>query len=152
MSIFRYKRIIVGEFPNTTTLDFKYNFEIQTDRPTHLAEVDGFQYIFIPDTLVPNIPKQSDEIEFESVTLDPVLKSKIKQNSATVALIDSRFNEKLRAVYSLDDEQYFSRIGTGVALGMYVFQPGEEQSLIDFGKFVENLRTEKRAELSSIDL
>jgi len=58
VSIFKYKRVITGEFPNTTTLEFKYNPPTQdtVNRPVYLAEVGGFQYVYIPELLVADIP------------------------------------------------------------------------------------------------
>jgi hypothetical protein len=152
MTIFKYKKVITGTAPNTTTLGFKFDQHDQTIRPTHLAEVNNIHYVFVPESLIPDLPEQHTEIEFAQVELTPELKDQIKKESSLVKLINDRFSDKLRAVYSLDDEQYFSRIGIGSALGIYTFQPGEEQALIDFGTFVENLRTEKRNELSSIGL
>ena len=58
--------------------------------------------------------------------------------------------EKIRASYSAEDEAYYSRIGVGVALGSYEFEPGEQAALLEFGSFVESVRLwgrEQRAEL-----
>jgi hypothetical protein len=58
--------------------------------------------------------------------------------------------EQIRARYPVSAEQYFSRIGVGVALGAYAFQAGEQEELLAFGAFVEDVRQwgrQQRAEL-----
>lgn len=153
MAIFTYKKVITGESPNTTTLGFKFvPAQNATDKPIELAEINGKFFVFVPDAIINEIPTQDTEVEFTLVDLTDTLKEEIKTNSPIVKLINDAFNIKLREKYSLDDEQFFSRIGIGVALGIYTYQTGEEQALIEFGTFVENLRTEKRAEFAKIGL
>ncbi|MFN3587567.1 MAG: hypothetical protein ACK4UT_08685, partial [Moraxellaceae bacterium] len=58
--------------------------------------------------------------------------------------------QRIRAVYSVEDEQYFSRIGVGAALGVYAFKPGEQDALMAFGARVEGVRQwgrDRRAEI-----
>lgn len=54
--------------------------------------------------------------------------------------IDAEVQRKIRERYTLEDEQYFARIGVGVALGMYEFQNNEREELIQFGNHVESVR------------
>jgi len=45
---------------------------------------------------------------------------------------------------------YFARIGVGVSLGAYQFEPGEQEALLAYGAHVEACRQwgrQKRAEL-----
>jgi hypothetical protein len=59
---------------------------------------------------------------------------------------------RIRARYSLSDEQYFARIGVGVALGSYTFEPGEQDALIAFGAHVEAARQWGRDERAKLGL
>ena len=120
---------------------------LQAGAGTELATLDsGLTYISIPDG--ETIPaEQPVEIEstISAVTLTPELKAEITANSPHIKLINKRIIEKIREVYSVDDEAYYSRIGVGSALGIYVFEAGEEKELIDYSVFVQLKRTEARA-------
>jgi len=54
--------------------------------------------------------------------------------------INDEIQVKIRSKYSLEDEQYFARIGVGKALGVYEFQEGEQEALLEFGAYVELIR------------
>jgi hypothetical protein len=134
-----------------------YSYQIVSDAYTtyranlgesgqELATIDGITYVFVPGEL----PEQPAEIAVIEVTLDTALKEAIKAASPHCQLISSRMEERIRARYPVSAEQYFSRIGVGVALGVYAFQPGEQEELLAFGAFVEEVRQwgrEQRAEL-----
>jgi hypothetical protein len=78
------------------------------------------------------------------------LKASIKANSRAIALITDDVQCKIREKYTLDDEQYYARIGVGAALGVYAFLPGEQEALLAFGSHVEECRQYgkvKRAEV-----
>ena len=75
-----------------------------------------------------------------------VIKSQLLQQ------IDTEVQRKIRERYTLEDEQYFARIGVGVALGMYEFQNNEREELIQFGNFVESVRQWARDERAKIGL
>lgn len=66
--------------------------------------------------------------------------------------IDAEVQRKIRERYTLEDEQYFARIGVGVALGMYEFQNNEREELIQFGNHVESVRQWARDERAKIGL
>ena len=74
------------------------------------------------------------------------LKAQVKAASPHVALTYSRTQDLIRSKYSADDEAYFARIGVGVALGAYTFEPGEQAELMEFAAFVEAARTWGRGE------
>lgn len=87
-----------------------------------------------------------------AVTLNPVLREAIKQASPHCRLIAQRMVEKIRAIYSLDDEMYFARIGVGAANGMYKPTNDELQLLTAFGEFVEGVRQWGREERRKLGL
>lgn len=80
------------------------------------------------------------------------IKAQVKAASPHVALTYSRTQEMIRSKYSADDEAYYARIGVGVALGAYTFEPGEQDELLAFGAFVETARTWGRAERAKLGL
>ena len=144
MPIFKYQRITTPG-PNGTTLYFR---NTETNDAIELAELDGWHYVFVPDTVA--LPEQRIEIGWQLVTLTDALKEQIKTASRPCHLIADRMQQMIRGAYSLEDEQYFARIGVGVALGAYVFQPGEQEALLAFGAYVESVRQwgrDRRAEL-----
>ena len=111
---------------------------------------DGYTYVAVPDGVA--LPEQPAEIaaSVETVTLDAELRDQIKAASPHCQLIARLTEERIRERYSLSDEQYFARIGVGVALGVYEFEPGEQDELLAFGAYVESCRQwgrSKRAEL-----
>lgn len=86
------------------------------------------------------------------VTLTPELRDRIKAVSPHCQFIDARMQDKIRARYSAEDEMYFARIGTGVALGVYAFEPGEEAALLEYGAHVESVRQWGRDERAKLGL
>lgn len=66
--------------------------------------------------------------------------------------IGDEMQRKIREKYALEDEQYFARIGVGVALGVYEFQAGEREALLEFGAFVESIRQWGRDERARLAL
>ena len=115
-----------------------------------LAEFDGHAYVHVPDGA--ELPEQPTEIAWQAIAPDAVLLQRIKTESRAVQLIAQAMIDKIRASYTLEDEQYFSRIGVGVALGAYTFQPGEQEELLAFGEFVESVRQWGRAERAKLGL
>lgn len=146
MSIYKYQRITTPG-PNGTTLHFR---NTDGNAFTELAEIDGWHYVHVPDDAV--IAEQPAEIAWQSVEITAELKDQIKANSRRVQLITEEMQRRIREQYTLEDEQYFSRIGVGVALGAYTFQPGEEEELLAFGSFVEAVRQWGRAERAKLGL
>lgn len=145
MPIYKYTPVIVSG-PNGYT---HYASTGDTEC-AEVARLDGDIYIFVPDDV--NLPEQPDGIDLQLVELTPQLKGLLKTNSRRSQLITEQMQEKIRASYSLEDEQYFSRIGVGAALGVYQFQTGEQEELLAFGDFVEAVREWGRAERAKIGL
>lgn len=144
---YKLKRV-VEEGPNGASYYFK-NSDGDV-KAIELAEVEGWHYVWVPAGT--DLPEQHPEIQFQTVIVDDVLKEQIKSNSRAVALIEQEIQVKIREKYSLEDEQYFARIGVGVALGLYTFEAGEQQQLIDFGTFVEGIRLWGRVERNKLGL
>lgn len=146
MPLFKYTPHVT-EGPNGTSIGLVCGDGIDY---VQLAEISGEVYVFIPD--VSNLPEQPAEISFSVVNPDAALKAEIKAASRRVHLITEEMHRKIRERYTLEEEQYFSRIGVGVALGVYTFQPGEEDELLAFGEFVESVRQWGRAERAKLGL
>jgi len=113
-----------------------------------LATIDRVTYVFVPGEL----PEQPAQITVEEVELTNELREAIKAASPHTKLITQRMQEKIRAKYSLEDEAYFSRIGVGVALGVYAFEAGEQEALLEFGAFVEDVRQWGREQRAALGL
>lgn len=120
---------------------------------TELATVDGITYVSLPEGAV--LPsEQPDEIaaSIQQITLTDEQRDAIKAASPHVKLINARVIERVRSRYNAEDESKYARIGVGVALGMYTFQPGEQAELIAFGTFVQDARAWGRAEKAKLGL
>lgn len=120
---------------------------------TELATLaDGTTYVCLPDgaVLPPDQPEEIAASIVGNVVLTTAQIAEIKSASPHVRLISDRMQKMIRDAYILEDEQYFSRIGVGAALGVYVFQPGEQEALLAFGAHVEAVRQwgrDRRAEI-----
>ena len=118
---------------------------------TELATLpDGYTYVSVPDGVV--LPAQPEQITVEPVALTSELREALKAASAHCALIAQRIEEKIRARYTLSDEQYFARIASGAALGIYALEPGEHDALVAFGEHVEACRQWGRSERARLGL
>ena len=119
---------------------------------TELATIDGLTYVAVPAGVT--LPEQPPQVAatLQPVILTPELREQLKAASPHCALISERMVQKIREKYSIEDEQYFARIGVGVALGAYSFQPGEQDALLAFGAHVEAVRQWGRAERAKLGL
>lgn len=95
---------------------------------------------------------QHEEINLTEVDLTDELREAIKAASRPCYLIHETMQKMIRDKYTLEDEQYFARIGVGVALGAYTFQSGEQEALIAFGAHVEAVRQWGKQERAKIGL
>lgn len=120
---------------------------------TELATIDGITYVSLPDgaSLPANQPEEI-AASIQTVTLTPALREAIKAASPHCQLIAQRMVEKIRALYSIDDEMYFARIGVGAANGMYTPTQDEMQAMTVFGEFVESIRQWGREERARLGL
>ena len=107
---------------------------------TELCTIDGVTYVSVPDDDLPEQAAQISASIVNPVTLTTELREAIKAASPHCALIHERMEAKIRDKYSLSDEQYFSRISSGAALGLYTFETGEAEALQAFGAYVESVR------------
>ena len=147
MPLFKYRRTVTPG-PNGATRYFR-NAEAEP-RATELAELEGWHYVHAPEGAA--LPEQPTEIDWQPVELTDALREQIKAASRPVQLISEEMQRRIRSAYSLEDEQYFSRIGVGAALGAYEFQPGEQEALLAFGAHVEAVRQWGRAQRQEIGL
>lgn len=131
--------------PDGTTLFFN-NTENNTLQ--EISIVDGWRYVYVPDGEVP--PDQPTEINWQPVELNSTLRESIKAGSPQCRFINETMQNKIRSKYALEDEQYFSRIGIGAALGVYQFEPGEQEALLAFGEYVETVRQWGREQRQAI--
>jgi hypothetical protein len=116
---------------------------------------DGRTIVVLFDgyTLPANQPADiAASIEQLGSPLSPELREQVMAASPAVRLTYDRTQALLRSKYSVDDEAYFARIGVGVALGAYTFEPGEQEELLAFGSFVESARAWGRAERAKLGL
>lgn len=120
---------------------------------TELATIDGITYVSLPDGVtLPATQPEEIAASIQTVTLTPALREAIKAASPHCQLIAQRMAEKIRALYSIDDEMYFARIGVGAANGMYTPTQDEMQAMTVFGEFVESIRQWGRDERAKIGL
>jgi hypothetical protein len=116
---------------------------------------DGRTVVVLFDgyTLPANQPAEiAASIEQLGSPLEPELRAQVMAASPAVRLTYERTQALIRSKYSVDDEAYFARIGVGVALGAYTFEPGEQEELLAFGSFVESARAWGRAERAKLGL
>lgn len=109
-------------------------------------------YVAVPEGVT--LPEQPAQIAdtLQEVALTPELREQIKTASPHCAFIAERMQAQIRARYSAEDEMYFARIGTGVALSKYAFETGEEAALAEYGAHVEGVRQWGRAERAKLGL
>ena len=119
-------------------------------RCTELCTLDGVTYVAVPDALT--LPDQPPELTVAAVVLTDELREQIKLASTHVQLIGQRMIDQIRANYTQDDENYFSRIGVGAAMGMYAPSSDEIQAMTVFGEFVEAVRQWGRDERAKLGL
>lgn len=147
MPLFKYRRTTTPG-PNGATHYFR-NAEAEPCA-IELAALEGWHYVHAPPGAA--LPEQPAEIDWQPVELTDVLREQIKAASRPVQLIAEEMQRRIRSAYSLEDEQYFSRIGVGAALGVYQFQSGEQESLLAFGAHVEAVRQWGRDERAKLGL
>lgn len=134
-----------------TTIQMALPYEMDSENQcTELCTLEGVTYVSVPDSVA--LPDQPAELTITEATITPELRDQIKAASPHVALIAKRMEQQIRERYSLSDEQFFSRIGVGVALGAYTFGAGEQDALLAFGAWVESARQWGRDERAKLGL
>lgn len=119
---------------------------------TELCTIDGVTYVSVPDDDLPEQAAQISASIVNPVTLTTELREAIKAASPHCALIHERMEAKIRDKYSLSDEQYFSRISSGAALGLYTFEAGESVAMQAFGDYIESVRQWGREQRGQLGL
>lgn len=148
-SIYAYQKVFTPHstiqmaLPDNAGVDDEY-------RCTELCTLDGVTYVAVPDALT--LPDQPPELTVAPAVLTDELREQIKAASTHVALISQRMIDQIRANYTQDDENYFSRIGVGAAMGMYAPSSDEIQAMTVFGEFVEAVRQWGRDERAKLGL
>jgi hypothetical protein len=119
---------------------------------TELCTIDGWTYVFVPDDAV--LPEQPPEIDdsIEAVTLSAELREEIKAASPIVRLSYRRLQERIRSRYSIEDEQYLTRISIGSLSGTYTLQEDEPALISAYQAWVEECREIARQERASLGL
>ena len=113
-TIYKYRRINTAG-PDGTTLYYK-NSESE-NRAIELAEVDGWYYVSVPEFA--QMPDQDIEIEWQLVTLDENLRLAIVSNSRAIQLINQSTVDKIRSLYSIDDELKLIRTAPSIEFDIY---------------------------------
>lgn len=122
-----------------TTIQMALPYEMGSENQcTELCTLEGVTYVSVPDSVT--LPDQPAELTITETTITPELREQIKAASPHCALIAERMEARIRSKYSLSDEAYFARIGVGAALGVYQFEPGEQDEMLAFGAWVESAR------------
>lgn len=148
-SIYQYKKTqntwteITMRFPNATG---------SNDDPhcTELCTIDGITYVSAPDELT--LPEQPPEIKIEKVTLTPELKAAIRAASVHSQFIDERRQQLIRARYSLDDEQYMTRLGLKQSLGLEQMTDDQKLRLREYDAYVEECLLWAKQQRASLGL
>ena len=134
-----------------TTIQMALPYEMDSENQcTELCTLEGVTYVSVPDSVT--LPDQPAELTITEATITPELRDAIKAESPHCRLITERMEQRIRERYSLSDEQFFSRIGVGAALGAYTFAPGEQDELLAFGAYVEAARQWGRDERAKLGL
>lgn len=119
-------------------------------RCTELCTIEGVTYVAIPAGVT--LPAQPAELTVTTPTLTDALKAQIRAASVHAALISERMIQKIRAVYTPDDEMYFARISIGALTARYAMEAGETTAVSDYGVFVEGVRQWGRDERAKLGL
>lgn len=146
MSFYTFTKVTVAG-PNGYALSFKNNDDSTL---VEVATLGADTYVWAPEGAT--IPEQPEEINWAATTPTQEVKEQLKAASPRCKLIADEMQRRIREVYPLEEEQYFSRIGVGAALGAYTFQPGEQEALLAFGDYVESERQWGREQRATIGL
>jgi hypothetical protein len=111
---------------------------------TELCTLNNYTYVHIPDSL--EMPDQPEQIALEEVILDQTLLDQIKKASPHVQLSYKRLQDRIRSKYSIDDEQYFTRISISALNGTYEMLPDELALIAEYQAWVEESREIARLE------
>jgi hypothetical protein len=134
--------------PNGTTITARLPETDGQRIGNELATINGVTYISLPDDAL--LPEQPSEITLAPMVLTDALRAELKLINPICRLIDQQIRAKIRERYDAEDEMYLTRISVGALMGAYVFQLGEQDAVLEYGTYVEGVRSwarEERAEL-----
>jgi len=119
-------------------------------RCTELCTIGADTYVHVPDSLV--LPEQPDVLDISAVSLTPELREEIKAASPAVRLSHKRLQDRIRSRYSIEDEQYLTRITVGFLSGTYEMQEDEPGLIAAYQTWVEECREIARLERVALGL
>lgn len=117
---------------------------------TEIATVNGITYVAVPDGIV--LPDQPPEITLKNTVMTQELKMAIRLNSPHCQFIDERRQMKIRAKYTLDDEQYMTRLALKQSLGMEPMTNDQKLRLREYDAYVEECLNWARDERAALGL
>lgn len=128
------------------------DYKDEDERITELCTIGNDTYVHVPDSVV--LPEQASNIEasLQTVVLTSELKEEIKAFSPHVQLSYGRLQERIRSRYTIEDEQYLTRISIGALNGTYTMQEDEPGLIAAYQAWVEECREIARLERVSIGL
>jgi hypothetical protein len=141
---------ITDNFTTHTLREPDYNDD--DPRITELCTIGDDTYVHVPDDMV--LPEQPFPVEttLEQIILTDELKEEIKALSPHVRLSYKRLQERIRSRYSIEDEQYFTRISIGALNGSYAMQDDEPGLIAEYQAWVEECREVARLERVALGL
>ena len=113
--IYKYQKVS-GEYAIYNLQEPDYNLLETEDRITELCDIDGETYVSVPDSIT--LPVQ-EHVTVEDVVLADELKAAIIAASPLFANINGRVVDKIREVYSVNDEIKMLRIGPSEETAAY---------------------------------
>ncbi len=150
--ILKYQKVLqIHDDKQSTTITLvEPDYQNSDVRTTELCTIGEDTYVHIPNDM--DLPIQPEQITVIEITLTDELKSAIKSNSPHVKLSYTRLQERIRSKYSIEDEQYFSRISIGSLSGTYAMQEDEPALIAEYQSWVEECREVARLERAAWDL
>jgi hypothetical protein len=136
--------------PNGTTITARLPEADGQRIGNELATINGVTYLSLPDDVV--MPEQPAAITLTPVVLTDALRAELKLINPICRLIDQQIRAKIRERYDAEDEMYLTRISVGALMGAYVFQPGEQEAVAEYGAYVEGVRAWARDERAKVGL
>ena len=152
--ILKYQKIFVAhdDRHSTTITLVEPDYNDGDPRMTELCAIGDDTYVHVPDDMV--LPEQPFNIDvgMESVILPDDLKAEIKALSPHVQLSYDRLQDRIRAKYSIEDEQAFIRFSVGALMGTYVMKSHEPGEIAEYQAWVEESREIARLERVALGL
>jgi len=142
--IYKYKKVI-DEYTTYKLIEPDYELSENVDRITELCTINDETYINIPNSVV--LPSQPEIITSTliEVTLTDTLKNQISKKSMHIKLINQRVIERIRKLYSVNEEFKISR-------NKISLEPGADIPYEEFNAYVKNCVAWGKTEKAKIGL